>query len=102
VRPENLPAVAREREGYRGLTMERLRQQAETMAWGTTDEVRERIIEGADQAGAKTVLVSMNRGAMPHEMFVEQLRRFAAEVLPALQAHQVSTMPVELAARGER
>jgi hypothetical protein len=33
------------------------------------------------------VLVSLNRGAMPHEMFMEQVRRFGADVLPALQAH---------------
>jgi hypothetical protein len=26
---------------------------------------------------------------MPHEMFMQQVRRFAKEVLPALQAHQV-------------
>jgi len=27
-------------------------------------------------------------------MFMEQLRRFGAEVLPALQAHQVTKIPV--------
>ena len=35
------------------------------------------------------VLVSLNRGAMPHEMFMEQIRRFASDVLPALHAHRV-------------
>jgi hypothetical protein len=30
---------------------------------------------------------------MPHEMFVEQIRRFAKDVLPALQAHQITTVP---------
>ena len=44
----------------------------------------------ADHAGANTVLVSMNRGAMPQEMFMQQMQRFGAEVLPALQAHQVT------------
>jgi hypothetical protein len=48
----------------------------------------------AEHAGANTVLVNMNRGAMPHAMFMEQIRRFGAEVLPALQAHQVSTSPL--------
>ena len=33
----------------------------------------------------------MNRGAMPQEMFLNQIRRFAAEVMPALQKHQVTT-----------
>ncbi len=32
----------------------------------------------------------LNRGAMPQEMFREQIRRFARDVLPALQAHQVT------------
>jgi hypothetical protein len=31
---------------------------------------------------------------MPHAMFMEQLRRFGAEVLPALQAHQITKVPV--------
>jgi hypothetical protein len=30
---------------------------------------------------------------MPHAMFLAQIRRFGAEVLPALQAHQVKTNP---------
>jgi hypothetical protein len=51
--------------------------------------VRQRIIDDADAAGASTVLVSMNRGAMPQEQFLEQIRRFGREVLPALQAHEV-------------
>jgi hypothetical protein len=56
--------------------------------------VVERIIAAADHAGASTVLVNMNRGAMPHEMFMEQIRRFAAKVLPALQAHEVRPSPL--------
>jgi hypothetical protein len=59
------------------------------MAWGTPAEVTERIIAAAEHAGANTVLINMNRGAMPHEMFMRQIRRFAAEVLPKLQAHEV-------------
>jgi hypothetical protein len=27
-------------------------------------------------------------------MFVEQIRRFAKDVLPALQAHQITTVPL--------
>ena len=37
----------------------------------------------ADHAGADTVQIGFNRGAMPHEMFIEQIRRFARDVLPA-------------------
>jgi len=39
------------------------------------------------------VLVGMNRGAMPQEMFLEQIHRFGSKVLPALQAHAVSKTP---------
>jgi hypothetical protein len=39
------------------------------------------------------VQIGMNRGAMPHEMFIEQIRRFARDVLPILQAHEVTRVP---------
>jgi hypothetical protein len=35
------------------------------------------------------VQIGFNRGAMPHDMFIHQIRRFAAEVLPVLQKHEV-------------
>jgi hypothetical protein len=44
--------------------------------------------------GANQVQISLNRGALPHEMFMEQIRRFAREVLPALQAHEVVRVPL--------
>jgi hypothetical protein len=31
---------------------------------------------------------------MPHEMFMEQIRRFARDVLPKLQAHRVKRVPL--------
>lgn len=93
VRPENLPTAMRSREDYRGMTMERIEQLAQSRPWGTADEVRQRILDEADRTGAGTVLVSLNRGAMPHEMFLHQIRRFAREVLPALQAHEVKAVP---------
>jgi hypothetical protein len=34
-----------------------------------------------------------NRGAMPQEIFLEQIRRFARDVLPIVQAHQVMCVP---------
>jgi alkanesulfonate monooxygenase SsuD/methylene tetrahydromethanopterin reductase-like flavin-dependent oxidoreductase (luciferase family) len=90
VRPENLPAVSGDRERFRGMTMADVERDAEQMAWGTADEAVERIIDAADHAGAGTVLVNMNRGAMPQEMFLEQIQRFGTKVLPALQAHRVT------------
>ena len=64
------------------------------LPWGTAAEVRDRIIEAAEHAGSGTVQLSFNRGAMPHEQFVEQIRRFAKDVLPALQAYQITTVPL--------
>jgi alkanesulfonate monooxygenase SsuD/methylene tetrahydromethanopterin reductase-like flavin-dependent oxidoreductase (luciferase family) len=91
VRPENRQAAARPRSEYRDLTMEEVTRQAEAMPWGDADEVTERLIETAEHAGAGTLIVSLNRGIMPHEMYLDQIRRFAAEVLPRLQAHEVRT-----------
>ena len=54
----------------------------------------ERIIDAAETAGADNVQVSLNRGVLPHEMFMEQIRRFAREVLPKLQAHRVARVPL--------
>ena len=94
IRPENLPAVAYAREGYRNLTLAEVERRAEDWAWGTGKEIAERIIQAAGIAGADGVQISMNRGALPHEMFMEQIRRFAREVLPVLQAHTVSRVPI--------
>ena len=94
VRPENRRAAEFAREDFRNLTMADVERQAEEMPWGTADEVARRIIEAADSAGADNVQVSLNRGVLPHEMFIEQIRRFAREVLPALQAHKVARVPL--------
>jgi hypothetical protein len=56
--------------------------------------VTERIIEAAQSAGADNVQISLNRGVLPHEMFMEQIRRFARDVLPTLQAHRVERVPL--------
>ena len=77
------------RKDFRNTTFESFQKQAETMPYGTADEVAERIIAQAEHAGANMVQVGLNRGAMPHDMFIEQIRRFAFGVLPRLQAHQI-------------
>jgi len=93
VSPENLKEAQRSREDYRNMTMEDVAKRAETMPWGTADEVAERIIAAVERTGADVVHVRMNTGAMPHEMFVNQIRLFAEKVLPALQAHHVKVVP---------
>jgi alkanesulfonate monooxygenase SsuD/methylene tetrahydromethanopterin reductase-like flavin-dependent oxidoreductase (luciferase family) len=94
VRPENLREVERARADFRGMTLDDVTRMAERLPWGTPQEVIERIKSMVDRAGANTIQVMMNAGAMPHEMFIEQIRRFARDVLPALQAHQVTRVPV--------
>jgi hypothetical protein len=76
-------------------------RQAETLPWGTPEEVTRRIIAAADSAGANMVQISLNRGAMPQEMFLEQIRRFARDVLPKLQAHEVTRVPAAEAVAAE-
>jgi alkanesulfonate monooxygenase SsuD/methylene tetrahydromethanopterin reductase-like flavin-dependent oxidoreductase (luciferase family) len=93
VRPENQRAAANLREDFRHMTMADLEHQAEHMPLGTADEVVERIIDAAESAGANQVQIAMNRGALPHELFMAQIERFASEVLPRLQAHEVKTVP---------
>ena len=90
LRPENRDALSGERSRFRDMTMDDVTRDAEQMPWGTADEVIERLIASADHAGAATLLVGLNRGAMPHELFLNQVRRFGTEVLPALQAHRVT------------
>ncbi|MFZ1988295.1 MAG: LLM class flavin-dependent oxidoreductase [Alphaproteobacteria bacterium] len=75
---------------FGGMTMEMVRAQAETAAWGPADECVKRIIAEAEHAGAETVILTCNRGAMPQEMFLNQIRRIGEEVLPRLKAHKVA------------
>jgi alkanesulfonate monooxygenase SsuD/methylene tetrahydromethanopterin reductase-like flavin-dependent oxidoreductase (luciferase family) len=89
VRPENQRAAALLREDFRNSTFEGFQRQAESLPYGTAAEVAERIIAQVEHAGANMVQIGLNRGAMPHDMFIEQIRRFAAGVLPRLQAHEV-------------
>jgi hypothetical protein len=98
VSPENRCAAQFAREDFRNLTMAEIERQAEQMPWGTAVEVTERIIEAAESAGADNVQISLNRGVLPHGMFMEQLRRFAGEVLPALQAVEHVPLAEEIAA----
>jgi alkanesulfonate monooxygenase SsuD/methylene tetrahydromethanopterin reductase-like flavin-dependent oxidoreductase (luciferase family) len=74
-------------------TLETVRAAAEHMPMGTADEIVERIIAECDDAGANNVLLVCNRGHMPQEMYLNQIRRIGKEVLPRLQAHNVTFVP---------
>ena len=63
------------------------------MPIGSADEVTERVIAECNEAGAESVLLICNRGHLPQEMFLNQVRRIGSEVLPRLQAHKVSVVP---------
>jgi alkanesulfonate monooxygenase SsuD/methylene tetrahydromethanopterin reductase-like flavin-dependent oxidoreductase (luciferase family) len=93
VRPENLRAAEHNRADFRNMTMADVERLAERMPWGTPQEVAERLIRLAEHTGAGTIQVNFNRGAMPQEMFLEQIRRFARDVLPILQRHQITRVP---------
>ncbi len=94
VRPENRHEAERARADYRNMTTDDVARMAERLAWGTPKEVIERITAHVDRVGASTIQVMLNAGAMPQEMYIEQIRRFARDVLPALQAHDVKRVPV--------
>jgi alkanesulfonate monooxygenase SsuD/methylene tetrahydromethanopterin reductase-like flavin-dependent oxidoreductase (luciferase family) len=93
VRPENLRAAANLREDFRNMTMADLERQAAEMPMGTADEVAQRIIDAAESAGANQVQLAINRGCLPHDLYMAQIERFAREVLPRLQAHEVKRVP---------
>jgi alkanesulfonate monooxygenase SsuD/methylene tetrahydromethanopterin reductase-like flavin-dependent oxidoreductase (luciferase family) len=93
VRPENLAAAEHSRSAFRSMTMADVERLAERLPWGTPQEVAERLIALAEHTGAGTIQVNFNRGAMPQEMFLEQIRRFARDVLPVLQRHAITRVP---------
>jgi alkanesulfonate monooxygenase SsuD/methylene tetrahydromethanopterin reductase-like flavin-dependent oxidoreductase (luciferase family) len=99
IRPENRPYAALDREKIRQMN----RTDVETMvrsgelAFGSAKEVTERLIATAEHAGADSLLLNMNLGALPHEEHLAQVRRFGREVLPTLQAHRVTRVPAAAA-----
>ena len=101
IRPENRAAAALDRENIRQTTMADIETNVAngTYHWGSAKEVTEQLIEVAEHAGANSLLVNMDLGAVPHELYLEQIRRFGREVLPRLQAHQVTRVPPAAASR---
>jgi alkanesulfonate monooxygenase SsuD/methylene tetrahydromethanopterin reductase-like flavin-dependent oxidoreductase (luciferase family) len=94
LRPELRAAAFDDSLRARDMTMDEIVQQAQDAPWGKPKDVADRIVDEAEKLGAGTVLVSMNRGAMPQEMFLRQIRRFGTEVLPILQRHAITRVPL--------
>ena len=91
LRPEHRDDFLRTLQGFRRTTLEDLKRN-ERMAWGSPAEVRDALIGLAEALGSNVLLLQFNQGAMPHDMFVRQIRRFADEVLPDLRRHTVTTV----------
>ena len=93
VRAENLKAAEFNRGDFRNMTEADVARMADRLPWGKPEEVAEKIVRLANHTGAGTVQINFNRGAMPQAMFMNQLQRFARDVLPILQAHNVTHVP---------
>jgi alkanesulfonate monooxygenase SsuD/methylene tetrahydromethanopterin reductase-like flavin-dependent oxidoreductase (luciferase family) len=93
IRPEHREGFLRGLQGFRRTTLADL-ERSERLAWGSPEQVRATLIELAESLGAGTLMLNFNQGAMPHDMFVRNLERFGKEVLPALQAHTVTAVPI--------
>jgi alkanesulfonate monooxygenase SsuD/methylene tetrahydromethanopterin reductase-like flavin-dependent oxidoreductase (luciferase family) len=95
IRPENRAAAEMDREKIRQMNLVDVEKRVHGghLAWGSPKEVTEQLIAGAEHAGANAVLLNTCNGAVPHALFMEQIRRLGTEVLPKLRAHQVTKVP---------
>ena len=96
IKPENQPFAQLDRGKIRQMNLPDVEKRVKDghLAFGSPKDVADRLIDMAERMGANRVLLNLNLGALPHEMFLEQVRRFGREVLPRLQAHQVKRVPV--------
>jgi len=95
IKPENRVGAGVDREGMMKTTPADIERKIDSgeLSWGSPKDVADNLIEGAERMGANSLLLNMNVGAMSHEVFIEQIRRFGKDVLPRLQAHQVKRVP---------
>ncbi len=98
VRPENRAGVGADRVKTAAFTLADVEKRvADRAAWGSAKEVAERLIDEAEHGGVNNVLLNVNLGAMPNNMFIDQIRRFGEQVLPLLHAHEVKRVrPAEM------
>jgi alkanesulfonate monooxygenase SsuD/methylene tetrahydromethanopterin reductase-like flavin-dependent oxidoreductase (luciferase family) len=95
VREENRSAAGLDREKMKAMTVADVEKRIDDglLAFGNAKHVTDKLIADAERYGANSLLLMMSLGAMPQDVFLKQLRRFAKEVLPKLQAHQVKRVP---------
>ncbi len=91
IRPENQAFAQMDRSKIKQTTLPDVEKRVKDgqLPFGSPKEVADRLISMAENMGANRMLLNLNLGALPYEMFLEQVRRFGREVLPRLQAHQV-------------
>ncbi|HUB96971.1 MAG TPA: LLM class flavin-dependent oxidoreductase [Stellaceae bacterium] len=95
VRPENRPFAEMDREKIRQITFADVEKRVHggQLSWGPAKEVADALIAAAEHAGCNAVLLNTCNGVVPHELFMEQIRRVGRELLPRLHAHQVTRVP---------
>jgi alkanesulfonate monooxygenase SsuD/methylene tetrahydromethanopterin reductase-like flavin-dependent oxidoreductase (luciferase family) len=59
---------------------------AELQVWGTPDQVFEKLAEHQRRADSGALIGAFSYGGMPHDVAKQNIRLFAAKVLPRLQA----------------
>lgn len=98
IRPDNRAFAGLDREKIKLTTPADVEKRIDDgrLAFGSAKFVADKLIHDAEHYGANSLLLMMNLGAMPHDKFMAQIRRFGKEVLPVLQAHEVKR--VKLAA----
>lgn len=97
IKPENQPFAQLDRGKIKQMNLPDVEKRIKDgqLAFGSAKEVGDRLIDMAERMGANRMLLNLNLGALPYDLFIEQVRRFGREVLPRLQAHQVERVPVE-------
>jgi alkanesulfonate monooxygenase SsuD/methylene tetrahydromethanopterin reductase-like flavin-dependent oxidoreductase (luciferase family) len=95
IKPENRKHAGMDREKIRRTEMKDIEERVHSghLAWGSPQEVADHLIEVGEAAGANVLVLNFNLGAVPHELMMEQIRRFGRDVLPKLHAHKVKTVP---------
>ena len=93
LRPESLKAHLTNREERRHVSLEDM-QDSDRWCAGAPEEVLDSLIAQAESIGANTVMLNFNQGSMPHHMFMDTIERFGKSVLPQLQAHRVTNVPL--------
>ena len=90
LRPQQPPTQPR---GFDLATPEGFVRMAEALPIGSADDVVQGILREVEMTGAGSLLLMCNGGAMPQEMFLNQVRRIGEEVLPRLQKYNVKSVP---------